>query len=182
MKKTPLTFFAIAALAAGGASAQEQSRTHSFDGPNVSATSTTTVNRESGTATRERSATNLNTGNTATSSAARQRTDTGATIDVVQTGPGGNSRTLSGDRVRTDTGSTFTGTATGRGGNSYGLEGERNRDGRGNRSANQSVTNSGGDTVFSRSRSRSVSDGQVTRNVSRDRASGFRPKRVGRPR
>ena len=47
--------------------------------------------------------------------AARQRTETGSTVDVVQTGPQGNSRSLSGERVRNGdgTGSTVTGTATG---------------------------------------------------------------------
>lgn len=47
------------------AAAQEQSRTKTFEGPNVSAAQTTTGNRETGAATRDREVTNLDTGNTA---------------------------------------------------------------------------------------------------------------------
>ena len=142
------------------------------------------MDRASGTATRERSAANTNTGNTPTSRAVRQRTDTGASVDVVQTGPRGNSRSLSGERVRNGdgTGSTFTGTATGRGGNSYGLDGERNRDGQGNRSASQRVTNSAGDTLYSRDRVRTRSESGVSRSVNTTRAPGVQRLRAARSR
>jgi hypothetical protein len=184
MNKTPLMLASLAALAiALPAAAQEQSRTRSYEGPNVSASTTTTVDREAGTAIRTREATNLNTGNTASSTAVRQRTDTGATIDVVQTGPQGRSRSLEGERVRTENGSTFTGTATGRGGETYGLAGSRSRDGQGNSQASQSVTDSAGNVLAARDRVTTRSDGQVSRSVSRTRAPGVtRPPRARRPR
>ena len=116
MIKTPLMIASLAALAlAAPLGAQEQSRTKTYEGPNVSGTQTTTVNPETGTATRDREVTNLNTGKTATSSAERQRTETGSTIGVVQTGPNGGTRSLESERERTEGGSTFTGSATGRG-------------------------------------------------------------------
>ena len=74
----------------------------------------------------------------------RQRTETGATIDVVQTGPQGRTRTLEGERTRTENGSTFTGTASGRSGETYWLAGSRSRDGQGNSQASQRVTDSAG--------------------------------------
>jgi len=138
---------------------------------------------ETGTAIRDREVTNIETGNTATSSAVRQRTETGATIGVVQTGPQGNARSLEGERTRTENGSAFTGTATGRDGETYGLAGSRNRDGQGNSSANQSVTKSAGETLASRARTTTRSDGQVNRDVSRSKAPGVtRPPRARRPR
>ena len=165
------------------AAAQEQTRTKTFEGPNVSGTQTTTVNPETGTATRDREVTNLNTGNTASSSAVRQRTETGSTIGVVQTGPQGNSRSLQGERTRTENGSTFTGTATGRGGQTVGLAGSRSRDGQGNSQASQSVTNSAGETLAARQRTTTRSEGQVSRNVTKTRAPGVsRPPRARRPR
>jgi hypothetical protein len=151
------------------AGAQEQTRTRTYDGPNVSAVQTTTVNPETGTATRDGHVTNLNTGNTASSSAERQRTDSGAAIEVVQTGPQGNSRSLSGERTRTANGSTFSGAATGAGGETYGLQGSRSRAGRGNSQASQSITNSAGDVLASRSRSTTRAPGQVNRSVARSR-------------
>lgn len=185
MFKTPLMLASLTALAlAVPATAQEeQSRTKTFEGPNVSATQTTTVDPEAGTAARDREVTNLNTGNTASSSAVRQRTENGSTIGVVQTGPQGNSRSLEGERTRTEDGSTFTGTATGRGGETYGLAGSRSRDGQGNSSASQSVTNSAGEVLASRERATTRSDGQVNRTVSRSKAPGVsRPPRARRPR
>lgn len=184
MIKTPLMLAPLAALAfALPAAAQDETRTRSYEGPNASGSVTTTVNRETGTATRDREVTNLNTGNTASSSAVRQRTETGSTIGVVQTGPQGNSRSLEGERVRSDNGSTFTGTATGRRGETYGLSGSRSRDGQGNSAASQSVTNSAGETLAARSRVTARSDGQVSRSVTRTRAEGVsRPPRARRPR
>jgi len=184
MFKTPLMLASLTALAlAMPAAAQDQTRTQTYEGPNVSGVVTTTVNPETGTATRDREATNLNTGNTATSSAVRQRTDTGSTIGVVQTGPQGNSRSLEGERTRTETGSTFTGTATGRGGETYGLAGTRSRDGQGNSAASQSVTDSAGTVLAARDRTTTRADGQVSRSVSRTRAEGVsRPPRMRRPR
>lgn len=180
MTKTPLMLASLTALAlAFPAAAQEQARTRTYEGPKVSASQTTTVNPDTGTATRTREATNLETGNTASSSAVRQRTETGATIDVVQTGPQGNSRNLSGTRTRTEGGSTFNGTATGRGGESYGLAGARSRDGQGNSAASQSVTNSAGDVLASRNRATTRSEGQVSRSVTKTKAPGVaRPPRA----
>lgn len=184
MLKTPLMLASLTALAlAAPLAAQDKSRTKTYEGPNIAATQTTTVDRDAGTASRDRAVTNLNTGNTATSSAVRQRTETGSTIDVVQTGPQGNSRSLSGERVRSEGGSTFTGTATGRGGETYGLEGSRSRDGQGNSQASQRVTNSAGETLASRDRVTTRSDGTVSRSVTRSRAQGApRPPRARRPR
>lgn len=159
----------LCALALAAPAAAQQSRTATYEGPNVSAAQTTTVNPETGTATRDREVTNLNTGNTATSSAVRQRTDTGADVSVVQTGPQGNSRSLEGTRTRTGNGSTFSGTATGATGQTYGVQGSRSRDGRGNAQASQSVTNSAGQTVASRNRATTRSKGQVNHQVSRSR-------------
>ncbi|MBD2842208.1 hypothetical protein [Erythrobacter rubeus] len=183
MRKT-LTIAVLAALTSSGAAlAQEQTRTKTFDGPNVSATQTTTVDRETGTIDRDRTVTNNNTGNTASSTLDRQRTDTGAVVSRSQTGPAGNTRSLEGERVRTDNGSTFTGTATGRRGGTYGLAGSRSRDGQGNSSASQRVTNSAGETVFSRDRTTTRSNGQVNRSVDRSRKAGAtRPPRARRPR
>jgi hypothetical protein len=165
------------------AAAQEQTRTKSFEGPNVAGSTTTTVDRDAGTATRDREATNLNTGNIASSSAVRQRTETGATIDVVQTGPQGNSRSLEGERTRTENGSTFAGTATGRGGETYGLAGARSRDGQGNSQASQSVSDSAGNVLAARDRTTTRSPGQVNHNVTKTRAPGTpRPTRARRPR
>ena len=169
-----LTALALAIPAA----AQEKSRTKAFEGDNVSASQTTTVNKEAGTATRNREVTNLNTGNTASSSAVRQRTETGSTIGIVQTGPQGRARSVEGERTRTENGSTFTGTATGRGGETYGLAGSRSRDGQGNSAASQSITNSDGATLASRNRTTTRADGQVSRNVTRTRAEGFNPPRA----
>ena len=188
MLKTPLMLASLSAVALGltaiaPAAAQEQTRTETHEGPKVSATKTTTVNPETGTATRDREVTNKATGETATSSAVRQRTEDGSTIGVVQTGPQGNSRSLDGERVRTEGGSTFTGTATGRGGETYGLAGSRSRDGQGNSQASQSVTDSAGQVLAGRERVTTRSDGQVNRNVSRTRAEGVsRPPRARRPR
>ena len=184
MIKTPVMLAALSAFAlAMPAAAQEKTRTKTYEGPNVSAVQTTTVDREAGTATRDRAVTNLDTGNTASSSAQRQRTETGSTIGVVQTGPQGRSRSLEGERTRTEDGSTFTGTATGRRGETYGLAGSRSRDGQGNSQASQSVTNSTGETLASRSRATTRSDGQVSRSVTRTRAEGVsRPPRARRPR
>jgi hypothetical protein len=183
MLNTPLMRASLSALALGltafaPLAAQEKTRTETYEGPNVSAAKTTTVNPETGTATRDRSVTNLNNGKTATSNAVRQRTDTGATIAIVQTGPQGNSRSLEGVRMRTEGGSTFTGAATGRGGETYGLAGSRSRDGQGNSQASQSITNSAGETLAARSRATSRSNGQVNHSVSRTRAEGFNPPRA----
>lgn len=185
MFKTPLMLVSLAALALAvpAAAQQDQSRTKTFEGNKVTGTQTTTVNPETGTASRDRAVTNIENGNTATSNAVRQRTETGATVDVVQTGPQGNSRSLEGERTRTENGSTFTGTATGRDGETYGLAGNRNRDGAGNSSASQSVTNSAGETLAARGRTTTRSDGQVNRDVSRSKAPGVtRPPRARRPR
>jgi hypothetical protein len=184
MIKTPLMIVSLAALAlAAPLGAQEKTRTRTYEGPNVTGTATTTVNPETGTATRDRAVTNVETGKTATSSAVRQRTETGSTIGVAQTGPNGGTRSLEGERARTEGGSTFTGTATGRGGQSYGLAGSRSRDGQGNSQASQSVTNAAGETLAARSRVTTRADGQVNRTVSRTRAEGVsRPPRVRRPR
>jgi hypothetical protein len=184
MIKTPLMIASLAALAlAAPLGAQEQSRTKTYEGPNVSGTQTTTVNPETGTATRDREVTNLNTGKTATSSAERQRTETGSTIGVVQTGPNGGTRSLESERERTEGGSTFTGSATGRGGQTYGLAGSRSRDGQGNSQASQSVTNPAGETIAARGRATTRTDGQVNRTVTKTRAEGAsRPPRARRPR
>lgn len=183
MFKTPLMIASLAALAlTAPLAAQEKTRTKTYDGPIVSGTETTTVNRDTGTATRDRSVTNQRTGNTATSSAVRQRTDTGATINVEQTGPRGNSRSLEGERVRTENGSTFNGTATGSNGQTYGLSGSRSRDGQGNSQASQRVTNSAGETIASRDRVTTRSGGQSTTAISRSHAQGgVRPQRGRRP-
>lgn len=183
MFKTSLMLASLTALAfAAPLAAQEQSRTKTYEGPNVSAVQTTTVNPDTGTATRDRSVTSTATGNTATSSAVRQRTDTGATVDVVQTGPRGNSRSFAGERTRTENGSTFEGTATGARGQSYGVAGSRSRDGQGNSQASQSVTNSAGEVIGSRSRATTRGDGQVNHSVSRNRPQGAKPPRGRRPR
>jgi hypothetical protein len=183
MLKTPLMRASLSALALGltafaPLAAEDKTRTETFEGPNATATKTTTINPETGTATRDRIVTNLNTGKTATSNAVRQRTETGATIDVVQTGPQGNTRSLEGERVRTENGSTFTGTATGRGGETYGLLGSRSRDGQGNSQASQSITNSAGETLAARERLTTRGNGQVNHSVSRTRAEGFNPPRA----
>jgi hypothetical protein len=169
-----LTALALALPAA----AQDKTRIKTFDGPNVSASQISTVNRDAGTATRNREVTNNSTGSTASSSAIRQRTEDGSNINIVQTGPRGNSRSLEGERTRTDNGSTFAGTATGRRGESVGLAGSRSRDGQGNSAASQSVTNSAGETLAARSRTTTRSEGQVSRNVTRTRAGGFNPPRA----
>lgn len=184
MLKTPLMFATLPVLAfAMPAAAQEKSRSTSYDGPHVSASQTTTVNRDTGTATRDREVTSTATGNTASGSAVRQRTEDGSTIDIVQTGPQGRSRSLEGTRARSENGASFTGTATGRRGETYGLQGSRSRDGDGNSAARQSVTNSAGETLAARERVTTRSDGQVSRSVSRTRADGARrPSRARRPR
>ena len=184
MRTTPLMLAPLAVLAlAAPLAAQDQTRTKTYEGPNVGTTQTTTVNRETGTATRDREVTNLNTGNTASSSATRQRTDTGSTVSVTQTGPRGRTRSLEGERVRTENGSTFTGTATGRGGETYGLSGSRSRDGQGNSQASQRVTDSDGNTLASRDRVTTRSNGQVNTTINRTRAEGApRPPRARRPR
>jgi hypothetical protein len=188
MFKTPLKggllLVSMTALAlAAPLGAQDKTRTKTYEGDKVAASQTTTVNRDTGTATRDREVTNLATGNTASSSAVRQRTDTGSTIGVVQTGPQGNSRTLEGERVRTGNGSTFNGTATGRGGQSFGLSDSRSRDGKGNSQASQSVTNGAGETLAARSRATTRSNGAVSNTVTRTRAQGVsRPPRTRRPR
>ncbi len=184
MLKSPLMLASLTALALTvPAAAQEKSRTKTHEGPNVSATQTTTVNRDTGAETRDRKVTNLNTGATALSSAVRQRTEIGSTVSVVQTGPQGRSRSLEGERTRTETGSTFAGTATDARGNAYGLSGSRSRDGQGNSAASQSITNSSGETLASRDRITTRSDGQVKTTVLRTRAEGLtRPPRTRRPR
>lgn len=172
-----LASFAALAIAVP-ATAQEKTRTRAYEGPNVSATQSTTVDRDAGTVSRDRAVTNLNTGNTATSSATRERNDTGSAFAIVQTGPGGNSRSVEGARTRTDNGSTFAGTATGRGGETVNLAGSRSRDGQGNSAASQSITNSAGETLAARNRTTTRADGQVTRNVTRTRSEGFNPPRA----
>ncbi|WDA40236.1 hypothetical protein [Erythrobacter sp. BLCC-B19] len=184
MNTTRLLLVSLTALAlAAPLSAQEKIRTKTYEGEKYTATQTTTVNPETGTATRDRAATNRATGETATSTAVRQRTDTGATIDVTQTGTRGRTRSLEGERTRTENGSTFTGTATGRGGETYGLEGSRSRDGQGNSQASQRVTDSDGRTLAARDRVTTRADGQVSRTVTTTRAEGVsRPPRARRPR
>lgn len=171
-------FAALTALAlAMPVAAQDKSRSKTYEGPNVSATQTTTANRETGTITREGTVTHRETGATATSSALRQRTDTGATVSAVQTGPGGKSRSLQGERTRTENGSTFSGTATGAKGQTYGLAGSRSRDGAGNSQASQSVTNAAGQTIAARDRVTTRGNGQSATTVTRSR-----PKGTARPR
>lgn len=184
MYKTPLMIASLAALAlAAPLAAQEKTRTKTYEGPKVAATQTTTVNPETGTAARDRAVTNLNTGNTASSNAVRQRTDTGSTVSLTQTGPQGGTRSLEGERVRTANGSTFSGTATGRGGQTYGLAGSQSRDGQGNSQASQSVTNSAGEVLASRDRVTTRANGQVSNTVTRTRAEGVsRPPHARRPR
>lgn len=184
MLKTPMMIASLAALAlAAPLAAQDKTRTKTYEGPNTTASQTTTVNPETGTATRDRAVTNVNTGQTATSSAVRQRTETGSTIGVVQTGPNGGTRSLEGERVRTDGGATFTGSATGRGGETYGLAGSRSRDGQGNSQASQSVTNAAGETVAARDRVTTRGNGQASTTVNKTRAEGVsRPPRARRPR
>lgn len=177
--KTALTLATIAALVAVPAAAQ-QTRTKTYDGPNVSAETTTTVDREAGTIDRDRSATNKNTGETASSTFNRQRTETGAVVSGSQTGFKGRTRGFEGERVRNENGSTFEGTATGRGGQEYGLFGSRSRDGQGNSSASQRVTNSAGDTVYGRDRTTTRSNGQVNRTTNTTRKQGYKPRRANR--
>lgn len=179
MLTTRLMLASLTALAlAVPAAAQDKTRIQTFEGPNVAASKAVTVNKDTGTATRDREVTNLNTGNTASSSAERQRTETGSTIGVVQTGPKGRTRSVEGERTRTENGSTFTGTATGRGGESLGLAGSRSRDGQGNSAARQSITNSNGETLAAHNLTTTRADGQVSRNVTRTRAEGFNPPRA----
>lgn len=155
-------FASLTALALSlPATAQDKARTKTFDGSNVTASLTTTQNKDEGTATHNRSVTNPNTGKTASS------------IDVVQTGLQGRSRSIEGERTRTDTGSTFIGTATGRGGEAFGLASSRSRDGQGNSAASQSVTIGAGETLAARSRTITRADGQVNRNVTRTQAEVF---------
>jgi len=179
----PMLASLIALALAAPLAAQEQNRMRTFEGPNVSATGTTTVDPEAGTAIRDRAVTNVNTGNTGTSSAVRQRTGSGATLSVVQTGPQGNSRSFTGERTRTENGSTFNGTATGRSGETFGIAGRRSRDGQGNAQASQTLTNARGEVLGSRDRTTTRSNGQVNRNVARSRPEGAaRPVRGRRPR
>ncbi|MFM7350512.1 MAG: hypothetical protein ACKO01_13675 [Erythrobacter sp.] len=168
MSKTPFMLASLAALAlAMPAAAGPKSRTRTYEGPRTSAVQTTTVDREAGTATRNRAVTNRATGASASSSAVAQRTDTGAIIAAEQTGPHGRTRSLEGERVRTEGGANFTGTATGAGGQTYGLAASRSRDGRGNSSASQSITNNAGQTLASRSRVTTRGNGQVNTSISR---------------
>lgn len=168
MLKTPFALASLAALAlAVPAAAGPQSRTRTYEGPHASAVQTTTVDREAGTATLDREVTNRATGATASSNAVVQRTDTGATISAVQSGPRGRTRSLEGERVRTQGGASFAGTATGAGGQTYGLAANRSRDGMGNSAANQSITNAEGATLASRNRVTTRSDGQVNTAISR---------------
>lgn len=180
MTKTPLMLASLAALAlAMPLSAQEKSHTKTFAGDKYTATQTTTVNRDTGTATRTGEATNIATGKTATSIGVRQRTDSGATVSLTQTGTQGRTRSLEGERVRRDNGATFTGTATGRGGQTYGLAGSRSRDGQGNSQASQRVTDSAGQTLAARDRVTTRSNGQISSTVTKTRAEGVsRPPRV----
>lgn len=174
-----LTALALAAPAI----AQSQTRTRTFEGARVTGTEITAVNRDAGIATRDREVTNRTTGATASSSASRQQTGTGSSVSIVQTGPNGGTRSLEGERTRTENGSTFTGTATDARGQTYGLEGSRSRDGQGNSGASQSVTNAAGETLASRQRTTTRSDGQVNTTVARSRAEGVsRPPRTRRPR
>ena len=184
MLKTHLMLASLTAIAlAVPAAAQEQARTRTYEGPRSTGTQTITVNRDTGTATRDREVTNRTSGATSSSSAVRQRTETSSTISVVQTGPQCRSRSLEGERTRTETGSTFTGTATDARGQTYGLSGSRSRDGLGNSAASQSVTNGAGETLVSRERITTRSDGQVNTAASRSRAKGLtRPPRTRRPR
>lgn len=184
MIKIHLMAASLTALAlAVPAAAQEPTRTRTYEGPRATGVQTTTVNRDTDTATRDREVTNRITGATASSGAVRQRTETGSTVSVVQTGPQGRSRSLEGERTRTETGSTFTGTATNARGQAYGLSGSRSRDGLGNSAASQSVTNGAGETLASRERITTRSDGQVNTAVSRSRGEGLtRPPFTRRPR
>lgn len=157
MLKTHLMLASLTALAlAVPAAAQEPTRTRTYEGPRATGIQTTAVNRDTGTATRDREVTNRTTGATASSSTVRQRTETG---------------------------STFTGPATDARGQAYSLSGSRSRDGLGNSAASQSVTNGAGETLASRERMITRSDGQVNTAVSRSRAEGLtRPPRTRRPR
>ncbi len=179
--RTSTALAALVALATSSIAVAQQTRTQTFEGENVSAATTTTIDRENGTLDRQREATNLNTGRTASSTFNRQRTENGAIVSGSQTGPQGRTRSFSGVRSRHDNGSTFTGTATGRAGQTYDLFGERSRDGQGNSRASQRITNSEGRTVYSRERSTSRNNGSVSRSVSRQREPNFRPRRA-RPR
>lgn len=184
MYKTPLMIASLAALALSAPlAAQEKSRTKTYEGDKFTAIQTTTVNPETGTATRTGVATNINTGQTATSTGVRQRTDTGSTVSLTQTGTQGRTRSVEGERVRTENGSTFSGTATGRGGGTYGLAGSRSRDGQGNSQASQSVTNSAGEVLAARDRVTTRGNGQVSTTINKTRAEGVsRPPRTRRPR
>lgn len=184
MFKTRIMLAALTAVTlAVPAAAQDKTRTKTWEGPRVTGVETTTVNRDTGTATRDREVTNRTTGATASSSAVRQKTETGSTVSVIQTGPKGNSRSLEGERTRTESGSTFTGTATDARGNVYGIDRSRSRDGQGNFSSSQRVTNAAGETLASRDRVTTRSNGQVNTTINRSHAEGMnRPPRSRRPR
>jgi len=84
MLKTHLMLASLTALAlAVPAAAQEPTRTRTYEGPRATGIQTTAVNRDTGTATRDREVTNRTTGATASSSTVRQRTETGSTVSVV---------------------------------------------------------------------------------------------------
>ncbi len=179
--KVTIALAAATALATSSVAIAQESRTTTYEGENVRASTTTKVDKETGTIDRQREATNLKTGKTASSYFNRQRTENGAIVSGTQTGPQGKTRSFNGERVRNENGSTFTGTATGRAGNSYDLFGERKRDGQGNSRASQRVTDREGRTVASRERTTTRSNGSIDRRVSRKRDPNFRPRRV-RPR
>jgi hypothetical protein len=151
-------------LFATAAMAEPRTQTRSFDGPRASGMESRTIDRQAGTASRDRSVTRRSDGATASSRFDRSRSDGSVTRSLEQTGFAGRTRSAATTRTRTETGSVLSGTATGRGGETYAIAGERVRTDNGY-SASRAVTNSAGELVSSRDASLVRENGTATRTV-----------------
>ncbi len=179
--KAMILLASVAAFAATSVSAEERTRTQTFDGPNYEGSRTVTRDRNAGTLSRDAEVTRKADGAVATREYDRARTDTGVTASGSSTNFAGETRSFEYARTRTDTGSTTSGTATSRNGETFTLSGERNRTDTGF-TANQNIVNGAGTTVYNRDVTASRANGQVTRSVDVTRAEGFHRPRPHRDR
>lgn len=165
-----------AGLVAGVASAQPVTRTRTTDGPNLSGSSTVSVDRAAGTAQRQGELVRKSDGAVASREVNRQRTETGMTASGTATNFQGQTRSWDYQRDRTADGYVASGSATGFNGQSYGYAAQGTR-ADGGFSRSQTVTDGSGAVVADRNVRVNRADGQVSRQTSGSRPQGFRRRR-----
>lgn len=167
---------ALAAVLAIPAFAEPVTKTVTIDRPNYDGTRTIVRDKDAGTLSRDTQVTRASDGATATREYDRTRTADGFTASGSSTNFKGETRSFERTHTRTDTGSVSSGSYTTRGGETYTTSGSRNRTETGF-TANQTIKNPEGATVYIRDVTASRADGQISRSVNVTRAEGFHPPR-----